>query len=69
MNWEDMNFGELEDFMMYMIGFAPRLTDGIFQEAYDDNEDRWREKTVNQLIAKCNDYYGLDIKNIEVKEE
>ena len=71
MNWEDINihFEELEDLMMYMIGFAPRLDSGIFEEVYENNEDRWSIKTVNKLIDKCNDFYGLDIKYIEVKEK
>lgn len=71
MNWEDINihFEELEDLMMYMIGFAPRLDSGIFEEVYEDNEDRWSIKTVNKLIDKCNKEWGMDIKYIEVKEK
>ena len=53
---------ELEDLMMYMIGFAPRLDSGIFYEVYENNEDRWSITTVNTLIDKCNKEWGMDIK-------
>lgn len=58
---------EMRDLMMYMIGFAPRLDDGIFDEVYLNNEDRWSIHTVNTLIEKCNEEWGMDINKIEVK--
>jgi len=56
---------ELEDLMMYIIGFAPRLDGGFFDEVYLDNEDRWSIHTVNTLIEKCNKEWGMDIKYLE----
>lgn len=59
---------EMKDLMMYMIGFAPRLDSGIFEEVYENNEDRWSVETVNKLIDKCNKEWGMDIKYIGVKK-
>lgn len=56
---------ELEDLMMYMIGFAPRLDSGIFGEVYHDNQHRWSAYTVNKLIDMCNEEWGMDIKYVE----
>ena len=59
-----MNRG-LKDLMMYMIGFAPRLDSGIFDEIYHDNRHRWTRATVNKLIDMCNKEWGMDIKYVE----
>jgi len=63
---------ELEDLMMYVMGFAP-ISNGIFKKVYEDHQspqkDRWSIETVNKLIHMCNHKFGLDIDKIEVKEK
>mgnify|MGYP003112863289 CR=1 FL=1 len=70
---------ELEDLMMYLIGYSTQsegvihsnlLFAGVYQEGVEmgtDGEPRWSAYTVNTLIRMCNDKWGMNIK--EVKEE
>jgi hypothetical protein len=61
---------ELEDLMMYLIGYSTEHIAGVYQEGVDmglDGESRWSIETVNKLIGMCNDRWGMNIE--EVKEE
>jgi hypothetical protein len=61
---------ELEDLMMYLIGYSTEHIAGVYQEGVEmgiDGEPRWSAYTVNTLIRMCNDKWGMNIE--EVKEE
>lgn len=60
---------ELEDLMMYLIGYSTEHIAGVYQEGVEmgiDGEPRWSIETVNKLIRMCNDRWGMNIE--EVKE-
>ena len=60
---------ELEDLMMYLIGFSTKYIAMVYEDGVDmglDGEPRWSIETVNKLIRMCNDYFVMEMK--EVKE-